>query len=95
MSMIRKSMKLLLCALLAAFTLSSIAEAAPKKALSHRTKHSSRVASGSTAANDKRPAAKKKAPTASAAKKKSGASVHRSTMKKPAQAKRRPTTKPR
>lgn len=92
--MIRKSMKMLLCALLAAFTLSSIAEAAPKKALRHRTKHSSRVASGS-ATTDKKPAAKKTTATASAAKKKSGASVHRSTAKKPAQAKRRPTTKPR
>ena len=92
--MIRKSMKMLLCVLLAAFTLSSIAEAAPKKALRHRTKHSSRVASGSAATTDKAPATKKKAPTASAAKKKSGASVHRSTAKKPAQAKH-PTTKPR
>jgi hypothetical protein len=95
MSMIRKSMKMLLCALLAAFTLSSIAEAAPKKPLRHRTKHSSRVVSGSAAATAKKPAAKKKTPTASAEKKKSGATVHRSTAKKPAQAKRRPTTKPR
>lgn len=93
--MIRKSMKMLLCALLAAFTLSSIAEAAPKKTLRHRTKHSSRVVSGSAAATAKKPAAKKRTPTGSAEKKKSGATVHRSTAKKPAQAKRRPTTKPR
>jgi hypothetical protein len=95
MSMIRKSMKMLLCALLAAFALSSIAEAAPKKALRHRPKHSSRVVSGSAAATATKPAAKKKTPTASADKKKSGATMHRSTAKKPAQAKRRPTTKPR
>ena len=71
--MIRKSMKMLLCALLAAFTLSSIAEAAPKKVLRHRTKHSSRVASGSgSAAAAEKPAAKKKTPATPAAKKKSG-----------------------
>jgi hypothetical protein len=95
MSMIRNTMKMLLCALLASFTLSSIAEAAPKKPLPHRPKHSSRVGSGSAAATDKKPATKKKTPTASASKKKSGASVHRSTAKKPQQAKRHPTTKPR
>ena len=92
--MIRKSMKMLLCAVLAAFTLSSVAEAAPKKVLRHRTKHSSRVASGGAVTPDKRPATKKKTPTASPAKRKGGP-TSRSTAKKPAQAKRRPTTKPR
>ena len=90
--MIRKSMKLLLCALLAVFTVSSIAEAAPKNTLRHRTKHSSRVASGGATTNTK-PATKKRTNSASAAKKKSGAASNRSTAKRPAQ--RRPTTKPR
>jgi len=90
--MIRQSMKLLLCAQLAVFTLSSIAEAAPKKTLRHRTKHSSRVASGGATTNT-RPATKKKTTTGSAAKKKSGTAAHRSTAKK--QVQRKPTTKPR
>lgn len=92
--MIRKSMTTWLCALVAAVTLSSIAEAAPKKPLPHRPKHSSRVASGSSAATAKKPATKKKTPGGSAAKKKS-ASVNGSTTKKSAQSKRHPTTKPR
>jgi hypothetical protein len=95
MLMIRKSMKMWLCALLAAFTLSSIAEAAPKKALRHRTKHSSRVSSSGAATAGKQPATKKKAPTAPAAKKKSGTNASKPTAKKSASAKRRPTTKPR
>jgi hypothetical protein len=91
--MIRKSMKFLLCALLAVFTLSSIAEAAPKKTLRHRTKHSSRVASGGATTTNTKPGTKKKTPTGSAAKKKSGTAANRSTSKK--QAQRKPTTKPR
>jgi hypothetical protein len=83
--MIRRTMKMLLVALLASFALSSIAEAAPKKVVRHRTKHSSRVSSGSTATTTvKKPATKKKRTAASA--------------KKPAvrtPAKRKPTTKPR
>jgi hypothetical protein len=53
MSMIRKSMKMLLCALLAAFTLSSIAEAAPKKAVRQRTPIADEeVGSSETATDD-------------------------------------------
>jgi len=45
--MIRKAMRILLVALVAAFALSSAAEAAPKKATRARAKHSSRVTAGS------------------------------------------------
>jgi hypothetical protein len=83
--MIRHTMKMLLVALLASFALSSVAEAAPRKVVRHRTKHSSRVSSGSTAAPTvKKPSPKKKRTALSA--------------KKPAvrtSAKRKPTTKPR
>jgi hypothetical protein len=43
--MIRTSMKLLLVALVATFALASSAEAAPRKTVRHRAKHSSRVSS--------------------------------------------------
>jgi regulator of protease activity HflC (stomatin/prohibitin superfamily) len=58
--MIRKTMKMLVVALIAAFALSSSAEAAAPKKTRHRAKHSSRVASGA-ATTGKKPAAKKKA----------------------------------
>ena len=81
--MIRQTMKMLLVALLASFALSSVAEAAPKKAVRHRAKHSSRVSSGTTTTTTgKKPSTKKK----------------RAAAKKPAvrtAAKRKPTTKPR
>jgi hypothetical protein len=44
--MIRKTMKMLLVALVAVCTLGSMAEAAPKKTVRHRAKHSTRVSSG-------------------------------------------------
>ena len=43
--MIRTTMKLLLVAVVAVCTLGSMAEAAPKKAVRHRAKHSTRVSS--------------------------------------------------
>jgi len=90
--MIRKTMKLLLVALIASFALSSFAEAAPpKKTVRPRAKHSTRVTAGSTAkSGGKRPAAKK--PAASAKKKRAAAS--KTGAKRPA-AKRKPSTKPR
>jgi hypothetical protein len=96
--MIRKTLKMLLVALVAAFALASTAEAAPKKVVRPRAKHSSRVASGAPATIAKKPAITKK-PTV-AAKKKSGPSASASTVrkpaaKKPAPAKRKPATKPR
>jgi len=103
--MVRKTMKMLLVALIAAFALSSMAEAAapPKKAVRHRAKHSSRVASGGSApvANSNgtasKPPAKKKAPAAKSgtrARTSPNASAPKPPAKK-APAKRRPTTKPR
>jgi outer membrane lipoprotein-sorting protein len=83
--MIRHTMKMLLVALLASFALSSIAEAAPKKAVRHRPKHSSRVSSGTTATTTvKKKSTKKKRTTLSAKKPTARTS-----------AKRKPTTKPR
>ncbi len=88
--MVRKTMKMLVMALIAAFALSSVAEAAPRKTR-HRPKHSSRVASGAAATTSRTPAAKRKAarrahPRASASSRKPG--VKRAPAK-------RPTTKPR
>ena len=79
--MTRERLKTLLLVLLAVFTLGSIAEAAPKRVVRHRPRHSTRVAAGTTSAVKKtirkaRPAARPATPT-------------------PPSAKRRPTTKPR
>ena len=52
--MVRKTMKMLLVALIAAFAMSSVAEAATPTKTRHRTKHSSRVASGAPASNHAR-----------------------------------------
>jgi hypothetical protein len=89
--MVRKTMKMLVIALIAAFALSSVAEAAPKKTR-HRAKHSSRVASGAADTTGKKPAVKRKAAAGTHAK--AGATTQRSTAKK-APVKRRPATKPR
>ena len=83
--MIRHTLKMLLVALLASFALSSEAEAAAKKPVHPRPKHSSRVTSGSTATTAAKKPSKTKKRTASSA-------------KKPAPrppAKRKPSTKPR
>jgi hypothetical protein len=103
--MVHKTMKMLAVALIAAFALSTMAEAAPappKKTVRHRTKHSSRVASGGAATTARKPAAKKK--PAVATRSRTGAQANRSTTNpsagkeapvKPAPpAARRPTTKP-
>jgi len=50
--MIRTTIKLLLVAVVAVCTLGSIAEAAPKKAVRHRVKHSTRVSSSITPSDD-------------------------------------------
>src|SRR5438132_199498 len=47
--MVRKTLKMLVVALVAAFTMSSMAEAAAPKKTRHRAKHSSRVSSGAPA----------------------------------------------
>ena len=87
--MVGKTLKMLVVALLAAFTMSSMAEAAPPKKTRPRAKHSSRVSSGAPVQTGKKPAAKKKA-ASSQAPAKAG-----STAKKKAPVTRRPTTKPR
>ena|SRR5258708_7040404 len=98
-----RNLKLLLGALLVAFSVASIAEAAPKKAVRHRPKHSTRVSSGAAAtagtrteAPRRKAAAKKKArPRASGAtgsatgKQKATARASATTVR------RRPATKPR
>ena len=63
--MARKTLKMLAVALVAAFALSSVAEAGapPKKSVRHRTKHSSRVASGASTTTARKPAPKKPAPS--------------------------------
>ena len=87
--MVRKTLKMLVVALVAAFTMSSMAEAAAPKKTRHRAKHSSRVSSGAPAQTGKKPPAKKKA-AGSQARAKAG-----STAKKKAPVTRRPATKPR
>jgi hypothetical protein len=89
--MIRKTVMALLVALVASFALSSPADAAPKKTVRTRAKHSSRVTSGAATTKPatksvvrKRPAAKNSATT----------TAKKPAAKKPA-VKRKPTTKPR
>jgi pyrroline-5-carboxylate reductase len=79
--MTRERIKTLLVALLAVFTLGSIAEAAPKRVVRHRPRHSTRVAAGTTSAVKKKTTKTKPA-------------ARRATQTPPS-AKRRPTTKPR
>ncbi len=79
--MTRERLKILLVVLLAIFTLGSMAEAAPKRVVRHRPRHSTRVATGTTSAVKKqarqtKPAARRPTPP-------------------PPPVKRRPTTKPR
>jgi len=96
--MVRKTMKMLVVALVAAFALSSMAEAAPKKTVRHRAKHSSRVTSGTAATAPKKPAAKKKRASASRTRAQSSRPA-KSTAIRPAPkrppATRTPTTQPR
>jgi len=102
-AMIRHA-KVLLVALLVAFGAASIAEAAPRKTVRHRPKHSTRVTSGAagtaatTGAAPRRKATAKKKTRAGASPATAGGGV---TAKKPAArahatvARRQPTTKPR
>ena len=94
----RNTLKMLLVALVAVFAVSSMAEAAPKKVVRHRTRHSSRVSSGAAATNGKSAVTKRK--PAPAAKRKTApnsnaTTAHKPAAKKPAVTKRQPTTKPR
>lgn len=80
--MIRKTLKMFLVALIAAFALGSIAEAAPRKPVRHRT---TATRSTTRSAVMKKSAARKHAP----AKRKS------TTRAKKSPVKRKPSTKPR
>ncbi len=90
--MIRKTLNTLVVALVAAFALSSMAEAAAPKKTRHRPKHSSRVSSGALAPAAQTPAAKKRA--AARARAHAGTTTQRPSLKE-TPANRRPTTKPR
>ena len=90
----RKTIKMLAVALVAAFALSSMAEAAPRKTR-HRAKHSSRVASGGAPATVKKPAGKKKVTAARSRSGARGAGFAQTPSVKKAPVTRRPTTKPR
>jgi hypothetical protein len=81
--MIRKTLKTMLVALAAVFTLATMAEAAPKKVVHHRARHSTRVSSGSATTAKKHTTRKKTTRSAS------------KSTKKRSTAKRTPSTKPR
>lgn len=94
--MSRKTLKMLLAAIVASFAIASMAEAAPKKAVRHRVKHSSRVSSGAAPTTVDQSTSKKRA-TASKKKRRAQAgkaTAKRSTARK-ATAKRKPPIKPR
>jgi hypothetical protein len=63
--MSRKTIKMLLAAIVASFAIASMAEAAPKKAVRHRVRHSSRVSSGAAATAGNRPTSKNQTTAAS------------------------------
>ena len=92
--MVRKTMGMLVVALIAAFALTSMAEAAAPKKTRHRAKHSSRVSSGASATTGKKPATKKKAATAKAGTRAKANGTAAKGAAKKALPKRRPT-KPR
>jgi len=87
-----RQVKLLLVALLVAFSAASVAEAAPKKSVRHRQKHSSRVSTGAAASGSQATATHKKT-----TKKKTSASANSTTKKSTTKKSthRRPSTKPR
>jgi len=89
--MMRKSVKVLLVALLAVFTFGSMAEAAQtQKVVRHRARHTSRAASsaGASSASTTKKSTRKST-------KKSGAKKRTASAKKATTAKKNPTTKPR
>ena len=78
--MIRKSMKLLLMAMVALFALASTSEAAVKKVVHKRPKHSTRVSAGSTHTTIKKKTTTRK--------------TSAGTTRKTTVTKKKPTTKP-
>jgi hypothetical protein len=107
--MIRKAIRMMLVPLVAVFALSSVAEAAPRKAVRHRPKHSSRVSTGAVPPESQgEPGATKTSGSRAATAAKSGSTAKKSTGKqsttkqsttkhsttKHSTSKRPPTTKP-
>src|SRR5204862_384556 len=93
--------RILLIALLVAFGAASIADAAPKKAVRHRPKHSTRVSSGAAgtagtaiAAPRRKATAKKKADPGANRARNSAAAKKTIARSKGTDARRRPATKP-
>src|SRR5437879_986093 len=86
-SMIRKTMKLLLVALVVVCTLGSTAEAAPQKVVRHRAKHSTRVSSSTEEASAAEKAAGKATTKRRAARHSTATAKHKPLLKS--------TTKPR
>ena len=96
--MSRKTIKMLLVAIVASFAIASMAEAAPKKAVRHRVRHSSRVSSGAAATTGNQSPSKKRAIAASNARRRANVGKKATTNKSNASrstAKRKPITKPR
>ena len=52
--MFRKTLTTIVLALVAAFTIASIADAAPRRVIHHRTRHSSRLSSSHSSSKTKR-----------------------------------------
>jgi hypothetical protein len=77
--MIRKAMNMLLVAVVAVCFLGSMAEAAPKKTVRHRAKHSTRVSSGTEPSTPAK--ASRKATTKRRAAHHSTAARHKTTTK--------------
>jgi hypothetical protein len=88
-----KAIRIVVVSLVAALALSSAAEAAPRKSVRHRPKHSSRVSTGAVPAQKQQATAKKSSRSRRGATAKSGSTAKKSTAKG-ATAKRRPATKP-
>jgi hypothetical protein len=92
----RRTLSILLVTIVAAFAFSSMAEAAPKKPVRHRTRHSSRVSSGAAATNT--PSASNRKSVGTGQRKGStganATTTRKPGAKKPALTKRKPTTKP-
>jgi hypothetical protein len=99
-SMTRKTLKTVLLVLLAVFSLSAIGEAAPRKAVRHRPRHTRRIAAAATTAKKKtvrvtrRAATRSKQAAARAATRTKRAAARAATTTKRV-VKRKTTTKPR
>ena len=94
----RRTLSMLLVTIVAVFAVSSMAEAAPRKVVRHRTKHSSRVSAGAVATSGRAAVTRRQpAPAAKSrsARRASATPTRKPAAKKPAATRRTPTTKPR